>query len=68
MGQCEVCTSDLDFNTIQLDSLVKEMGAAGLGHEIDKLRADNQEYLNDFKTTVMPDRTYYKGKIVEGKK
>ena len=68
MGQCEVCTNELDFNTIQVDSLIKEMGSAGVGHEIDQLRADNQAYLEDYRTTLMPDKTYYKGKLVESKK
>lgn len=64
MGQCEVCSKEGEFNAVDTGDLMNELQGTGLGQEIQNLRNDNREYVQQYKFSPMPDRSFYRGKIV----
>lgn len=68
MGQCETCTKELEYDAIDSDNLLLRISELELGKDIQKLRADNQDYLSQYKYTPLPDKSTYKGNIVNNLK
>ena len=68
MGQCETCTKQLEYNAIDSDDLFTKIQNTEIGRDIQKLRADNRDGFVNFKFTPMPDKSFYKGKLIETKR
>lgn len=68
MGQCETCTSEMEYNVIDCDLILKEISETDLAKDIEKLRKDNEQYIKPFKTVPMPNNAYYKGNLLNSKK
>jgi hypothetical protein len=64
MGQCDICSRDADYNAVDCDNLMREIGTHQLGKDINKLREDNREYIDQYKFSPMPDKSFYRGKKV----
>lgn len=64
MGQCEVCSKEAEFNALDTGDIMENLQASGLAGDIHRLRNDNREGLLQYKFSPMPDRCFYRGKVV----
>ncbi len=59
-----MCSKEAEFNALDTGDLMDHLQASGLADDIQRLRNDNREGLVQYKFSPMPDRCFYRGKVV----
>lgn len=63
MGQCDICSREGDYNAVDSEGLLRDIGDSELTHQIRQLRNDNREYLAQYKFVPMADKSFFRGRL-----
>ena len=63
MGNCEVCSKELEYNAVDSDDLMHKLENTDIGKAIIALKAESQDSISNCKFVPMPDKSFYKGRL-----